>query len=216
MGSPIGGGAAGGSRRPAENAVEVRTTVNVLYRWEWRAGSGTYVAFDEGQSIEIETGYRRGDWGARVWGKEFPVGPGERLKCVIDFDDYTAFIVASEWVRMVRRWCRDTPMGDSWNHQIDKVSIADVQKGWRGYAVVETALIDRPQPDGTVPMLSRATHELVKVRCIQNRRQLCLWEAERAGWRASAGARRWSFRAHTRGTAPARCRPLTLPAARAS
>jgi hypothetical protein len=33
----------------------------------WRAGDGTYVAFDEGQSIEIETGFRRGDWGARVW-----------------------------------------------------------------------------------------------------------------------------------------------------
>jgi hypothetical protein len=70
MGSPMGGGAAGGGggrRRPAENAVEVRTHVNVLYRWEWRAGDGTYVAFDEGQSIEIETGFRRGDWGARVW-----------------------------------------------------------------------------------------------------------------------------------------------------
>ena len=48
MGSPMGGGAAGGggggSRRPAENADEVRTHVNVLYRWEWRAVDGTYVA----------------------------------------------------------------------------------------------------------------------------------------------------------------------------
>jgi hypothetical protein len=192
MGSPMGGGAAGGGggrRRPAENAVEVRTHVNVLYRWEWRAGDGTYVAFDEGQSIEIETCFRRGDWGARVWGKEFPVGPGERLKCVIDFDDYTAFIVASEWVTTVRRWSHDTPMGDSWDHQADEVSIVDVPRGWRDYTVAETALFDRPRPDGAVPTLSRATHELVKVRRIQNRRQLRLWEAERAGLEGKRGGK---------------------------
>ena len=91
MGSPMSGGAAGGgggTRSPAENEVEVWTHVNVLYRLEWRAGDGTYVAFDEGQSIKIETYYRRGDWGARVWGTKFPVGPGERGKCVIDSDDY--------------------------------------------------------------------------------------------------------------------------------
>ncbi len=190
MGSPMGGGAAGGGRgrRPAENAVEVRKHVNVLYRWEWRAGDGTYVAFDEGQSIDIETHYRRGDWGARVWGTEFPVGPGERLKCVIDFDDYTAFIVASESVTTVRRWCHDTPMGDSWDHQANEVSIVDVPRGWRDYTVVETALFDRQRPDGAVPTLSRATHELVKVRRIQNRRQLRLWEAERAGLEGKRGS----------------------------
>jgi hypothetical protein len=70
----------------------------------------------------------------------------------------------------VRRWCRDTPMGDSWDHQVDEVSIADVPKGWRDYTVAETALFDRPRPDGAVPTLSRATHELVKVKRIQNRR----------------------------------------------
>ena len=193
MGSPMGGGAAGGggggSRRPAENADEVRTHVNVMYRWEWRAGDGTYVAFDEDPSIEIETCYRRGVWGARVRGTQFPVGPGERLKCVIDFDDYTASIVASEWVTTVRRWRHDTPMGDSWDQQADEVSIVDVQRGWRDYAVVETALFDRQRPDGVVPSLSRATHVLVKVKRIQNRRQLQLWEAERAGLERKRGSK---------------------------
>jgi len=167
----------------------VRTHVNVMYRWEWRAVDGTYVAFDEGQSIEIETCYRRGVWGARVRGTQIPVGVGEDLKCVIDFDDYTASIVASEWVTTVRRWCRDTPMGDSWDQQADEVSIVDVQRGWRDYAVVETALFDRQRPDGVVPSLSRATHVLVKVKRIQNRRQLRLWEAERAGLEDKRGSK---------------------------
>ena len=191
MGSPMGGGAAGGGggrRRPAENAVEVRTHVNVLYQWEWRAVDGTYVAFNKDQSIEIETCYRRGVWGARVRGTQFPVGVGEDLKCVIDFDDYTASIVASEWVTTVRRWRHDTPMGDSWDQQADEVSIVDVQRGWRDYAVVETALFDRQRPDGVVPSLSRATHVLVKVRRIQNRRQLRLWEAERTGLEGKRGS----------------------------
>jgi hypothetical protein len=201
MGSPMGGGAAGGggggSRRPAENADEVRTHVNVLYRWEWRAVDGTYVAFDEDQSIEIETCYRRGVWGARVCGTQFPVGVGEDLKCVIDFEDYTACIAGSEWVTTVRRWCRDTPMGDSWDHQADLVSIVELQRGWCDYTVAETALFDRPRPDGAVPTVSRATHELVKVRRIQNRKQLRLWEAEEASMKEMPVRKKYKMKLRT-------------------
>jgi hypothetical protein len=192
MGSPGGGGGAaggGGSRRPAENADEVRDHANVLYRWEWRAGDGTYVAFDKKQSMDIETCYRRRSLSTRVWGKQFPVGVGEDLKCVIDFDDYTACIAGSDWVTTVRRWCRDTPMGDSWDHQLDLVSIVELQRGWRDYTVAETALFDRPRPDGAVPTVSRATHELVKVRRIQSRKQLRLWEAEESSMKEKRGSK---------------------------
>ena len=39
-----GGGADEHAAVAAENADKVRTHVNVLYQWEWRAGDGTYVA----------------------------------------------------------------------------------------------------------------------------------------------------------------------------
>ena len=188
-----GGGAAaaggGAGRRPADNAVEVREHVNVLFRWEWRAGDGTYVPFEKEHSIVIETCYRRKARATYVWGTQFPVGPGEKLKCVIDLEDYTASVVATEWVTAVRRWCRDTPMGDSWDQQGCEVSIVDVLKGWRDYTVVETALFDRKRPDGRVATVSRTTHELVKVRRIQNRQQLRLWEAQRAGLEEKRGSR---------------------------
>ena len=186
-GAAAGGGGAGG--RPADNAVEVREHVNVLFRWEWRAGDGTYVPFNKKQSTEIETCYRRGLLSARVWGEQFPVGPGELLKCFIDLEDYTASVVATEWVTAVRRWCRDTPMGDSWDQQGCEVSIVDVLKGWRDYTVVDTALFDRKRPDGRVATVSRTTHEVVKVRRIQNRQQLRLWEAQRAGLEEKRGSR---------------------------
>jgi hypothetical protein len=128
-------------------------------------------------------------WGARVWGKQFPVGVGEDLKCVIDFDDYTACIAGSDWVTTVRRWCRDTPMCDSWDHQLDLVSIVELQRGWLDYKLVETAFFERPRHDGAVPTVSRATHELVKVRRIQNRNLLRLWEAKEASMKDVRGTK---------------------------
>jgi hypothetical protein len=80
-------------------------------------------------------------------------------------------------------------MGDSWDHQADLVSIVELQRGWRDYTVAETALFDRPRPDGAVPTVSRATHELVKVRRIQNRKQLRLWEAEEASMKEKRGSK---------------------------
>ena len=80
-------------------------------------------------------------------------------------------------------------MGDSWDQQGCEVSIVDVLKGWRDYTVVDTALFDRRRPDGRVTTVSRTTHELVKVRRIQNRQQLRLWEAQRAGLEEKRGSR---------------------------
>ena len=184
-GSPRAAGGSAAAReangRPAYDADKIREEVNILYKWEWRAEDGTYVPFDKDQCIEIETCYRQRLGLARVWGTHFPAGPGEQLKLVVDFDDQTAFVAASEWATTVRRWSRDQSIGDSWDHQVDEVSIVDVEKGWRDFTVVETALFGRPRRDGRVPTVSPATHELVKVRRIQNTRQLGLWEAERAG-----------------------------------
>jgi hypothetical protein len=167
MGSPGGeteAGRGGDSRRPAENADEVRDHVYVLYQWEWHPGDGTYEPFDKKQSMDIETCYCSCSVATRVWGRNFPVGVGEDLKCVIDSDDYTECIACSDWVTTVRRWCRDTPMPNSWDHQLDLVSIVELQRRWLDYTLVETAFFERPRPDGVVPTVYRATHELVKVR----------------------------------------------------
>jgi hypothetical protein len=94
------GGAGGGARSEWPkydlNEVqqkEVQQHVNVLYRWEWRSDDGTYEAFDEGQCIKIETAYRTGLGLTSVWGRLFPVGGNEELKCIVDFEDMTASVV---------------------------------------------------------------------------------------------------------------------------
>jgi hypothetical protein len=79
MGSPVGGGAAGGSRRPAENAIEVRTHVHVLYRWEWRAGNGIYVARASKSRARASKSRRvigaAIDWGRACGARSFQWGP---------------------------------------------------------------------------------------------------------------------------------------------
>jgi len=132
-----------GLGRPTANEDEIIKDVNALYRWQWRSKDGTYVAFDTKQCIEIKTRWQQTVWGARVWGKQFPVGQDENLKCQIDFEDMSACIVGSEWVTTVWRWHRDMAMGDSWDHQSDNVRIVNVQRDWRDYAVVLSAFFDR-------------------------------------------------------------------------
>jgi len=175
-----GGGAhAAGGGRPEYDSGMVAKEACFRYRWEWRTIDGTYEAFDEEQCIAIETCWRKKEGLARVWGRRFPVGHDENLKCMIDFEDMTASIVGSEWVTAVRRWNVHDKMGDSWDHQEDNVSIVEVEAGWRDYKVVETAFFGRKRRDGKTPRLSPRTHRIVKVRRIQNRRHLDLFEAER-------------------------------------
>jgi hypothetical protein len=69
---------------PANDSKEVQKHVNVLYVY------GMYAVFDEVQCIKIETDYRRGHPSSTIWGRRFPVGQDESLKCMIDFKDMTA------------------------------------------------------------------------------------------------------------------------------
>jgi len=102
-----------------------------------------------------------------VWDTRFPVGQNEMLKCLIDFDDMTTSIVGCVWATAVRRWDRDVPIGDSWDHQDDDVRIVVVETVSRDYAVVATAFFDRQRPDGRMPRISRGTHTVLKVRRVQ-------------------------------------------------
>jgi hypothetical protein len=183
------GGAAhaAGGGRPEYDADKVAKEAGLVYRWDWRTNDGTYEAFDEQQCIAIETCWRKMDWSAKVWGRRFPVGHDENLKCVIDFEDMTANIVGSEWVTAVRRCDIKRKIGDSWDHQEGNVSIVNVEAGWRDYMVVETAFFERKRRDGKAPRLSRDTHRIVKVRRIQNRRQLSMFEAEREHMQTTRG-----------------------------
>ena len=179
-GAAAGAEAAGAChKRPRFDADEIVKHVGALYRWEWCAEDGTYVSFDPKLCIEIEKCFRHDLWGARVWGKGFPVGPDEELKCVIDFSDMTASIVGTEWVSAVRRWDIHNPMAEGWSHQVANVSIVDVQPGWCDYKVVESAFFDRARSDNMPPRISRHTHTIVKVRRVQNRKLFRQFEAER-------------------------------------
>ena len=174
-----GGDAGGAGERPAYDESEVVAQALLLYRWEFRANDGTYVQFDKEQCVEIETCWRKRQDVARVWGTNFPVGQHENLKCVIDFGDMTAGVMGSEWATAIRRWDIRETMGESWDHQVDDVSIVRVEPGSVDYALVASAFFDRRRADGRAARLSRETHCIVQVRRIQNRRQLGMFETER-------------------------------------
>ena len=168
-----------GNKRPKFDADDIVKHVGVMYRWQWCARDGTYVSFDTTQCMEIERCFRQNLWGARVWGTGFPVGQNEKLKCFIDFEDMTACIAGSDWTAAVRRWDRDEPMGEGWSHQVANVSIVDVEPEWRDYKVVETAFFHRERSDKKEPRISLHTHNIVKVRRVQNRKLFRQFEAER-------------------------------------
>ena len=63
---------------------------------------------------------------------------------------------------------RDVAMCEGWDHQVDSVSIVDVQPEWRDNKVVESAFFDRERGDKRAPLVSRATHSIVQVRRVQN------------------------------------------------
>jgi len=165
----------------------IRKDLNTVYTWQWRLLDGTYEVFSQEQCIDIETEWRQQAKLARVWGTRFPVGENEMLKCVIDFGDMTTSIVGCDWVTAVRRWDRDVPMGDSWDHQEDDVDIVDVEIASRDYAVVASAFFDRQRPDGRTPLISRGTHTVVKIRRVQNRSLLSLFEAQRKNMHRKRG-----------------------------
>ena len=179
-GAGAAGSAAGtGDKRPEFDEDKIVQLAGELYMWQWCARDGTYVSFDMTQCREIERCFRHRLWGARVWGTGFPVGQNEKLKCFIDFEDMTACIAGSDWTAAVRRWDRDEPMGEGWSHQVANVSIVDVEPEWRDYKVVETAFFHRGRSDKKEPRISLHTHNIVKVRRVQNRKLFRQFEAER-------------------------------------
>ena len=160
---------------------------DVLYRWEWRGVDGTYTGFAKEQCVHIETCWRKKQDSAVVWGRGFPVAPSENLKCIIDFGDMTAMVAGSEWVTAIRRWDKNEPMGESWDHQVDEVAIVKVEREWVDYAVAASAFYDRKRGGGRKERVSRDTHRIVQVRRIQNRRQLDMFKAERKSMEGKRG-----------------------------
>jgi hypothetical protein len=81
-------------------------------------------------------------------------------------------------VHGLRRWDRDVPMGKGWDHQCSQVSIVDVERDWLDYTAVLRAFFDRERRDKMAPLITRASHEVVKVRRIQNQAHYGLMEAQ--------------------------------------
>jgi hypothetical protein len=209
-------GAAG--ERPAYDERMVEAEADMLCQWGWRASDGTYEKFETEQCVEFETCCRKGVDLAAVWGRQFPVGHSENLKCALDFTDMTAMVAGSEWLMGQRRddggevgspgglepthihmrartHTLTSLMIDE--HQVDDVSMVRVEQEWVDYALVASALLDRKRADGKRARLSRETHRIVQLRRIQNWRQrtggswACLRPSARA-WRGSGKAIRWS------------------------
>jgi len=179
MFSPPGKAARTRDIRPALSFEDIRRFVNVQYTWQWRTLDGTYEDFNKEQCSELEINWRRRLSLALVRGTWFKVGRNEMLKCIIDLDDMTTSIVGCDWATTVRRWDRDVPMGDSWDHQDDDVIIVDLQTDSRDYTVVASAFFDRQRPDGKTPLISRGTHTVLKVRRVQNRALLSRFDGEK-------------------------------------
>jgi hypothetical protein len=137
--------------------------------------------------MEIETCFRQGNWGARFVAPRLPLCHGEECKYVVDFDDMTVLMGGEEWASAIRRWDRDVPMGESWDHQVDNVSIVDVEAGWTDYKVVETAFFDRKREDGKESCISRRKHTITRVRRVQNRRLFRQFEALRKDMQEQRG-----------------------------
>jgi hypothetical protein len=162
-----------------ERIAQIAQHVNVLYRWEWRQTDATYERFDRDQSVVIEACFRQGHSLVRIVGNQFPGCQGKERKVAVDFVDMTVFMAGDAWCTAIRRWDRDVPMGESWDHQVDNVSIVDVETQSRDYKVVETAFFGRERKDKKEPRISQRTHRITRGRRVQNCGLLALFQAQR-------------------------------------
>ncbi len=180
------------------NVESIKANVDTLYRWDWRNGQGSYVAFSSEQNISIETSFRMQMWGARLkvsmnqFGVMLTGGRGQECTLVIDFDDMTVGAVGLAWATVVRRWNRDKPMGEHWDHQESNVHLVRMEETWHDYNMVLKLLFDRPRADGAALRVSRHTHRVVCVRRVQNRGQLRLFEAMKQTLEEMRGTQRVS------------------------
>jgi len=72
------------------------------------------------------------------------------------------------WDTKVRRWDTTMSMGETWDHQDSLVSNEPVVEKSLDHNMVLAAFYDRPRPDGTPPLIQRATHTVKSVRRVQN------------------------------------------------
>ena len=174
------------AQRPAMNLENIRAHVDTLYRWDWRNAQGEYISFSTEHNIQIETSFRGHIWGARLklslqhFGLVLngcKAGKAEEFTFVIDFHDMTVGAVGLEWSSVVRRWNRDTPMAERWDHQDSNVRVVNVDPHSSDYQMVVQKLLDMPRADGIAASLSRRSHEVVTIQRIQNRGQLRLFDA---------------------------------------
>jgi len=96
------------------------------------------------------------------------------------------------WATAIRRWGMKLPMDQSWDHQVDKLLIVDVETQSTDYKVVETAFFNRERKDKKVPRILQLTHTITRVRRVQNRALLTLFQAQRKVMEENLERTRWS------------------------
>ena len=105
--------------------------------------------------------------------------PGETRKYFVEFHDMTLQMGGDSWATAIRRWDIKLPMDQSWDHQVDKLLIVHVETQSTHYKVVETAFFNRERKDKKVPRILQLTHTITRVRRVQNRALLTLFQAQR-------------------------------------
>ncbi len=105
--------------------------------------------------------------------------PGETRKYFVEFHDMTLQMGGDSWATAIRRWDIKLPMDQSWDHQVDKLLIVHVETQSTHYKVVETAFFNRERKDKKVPRILQLTRTIMRVRRVQNRALLTLFQAQR-------------------------------------
>jgi hypothetical protein len=108
------------------------------------------------------------------------VFPGETRKYFVEFHDMTLQMGGDySWATAIRRWDIKLPMDQSWDHQVDKLLIVHVETQSTHYKVVEIAFFNRERKHKKVPRILQLTRTIMRVRRVQNRALLTLFQAQR-------------------------------------
>jgi hypothetical protein len=76
--------------------------------------------------------------------------------------------------------------------EVDNLLIVHVETQSTDYKVVETAFFNRERKDKKVPRILQLTHTITRVRRVQNRALLTLFQAQRKVMEENLARTRWS------------------------
>jgi len=145
---------------------------------------GTYTKYPEEVSLAMEAAYRTDRSSPFEMHLRIPIqgmasGKAKERTATFDFKEMKVSHDGG-WSGRIRRWDVQTPMADSWDHQDDEVKIVDIglDDDECDRVTVESSVY-KERADRRKPLISRDTHQMIRICRIQNRGLLRDWEAQR-------------------------------------